>query len=281
MFGDELHQGAFKAAAEATRARIRKDRGRAPSALRKVFTIVARRCFDPRLNATEAWKAAGIKDTALMSVFRQTTRTSLGRYIAAARIEVASVLMATTDLDLTSISERIGYTYPPTFAENYKRVKGKLPSEVAREQLPPPLIDDETSLKASRNLLDGPEMARHIQDLLQICPEAAEHLQLTADNCPESLVVVDGAADDELRAKGIWQAIHDLPFAEQCQQVRRYRFCSTVLFELLRRTSRREGRKKRQRGIEVAKLALVSLESSDKVFGVNEFTICERPVGRC
>ncbi len=43
--------------------------------------------------------------------------------------------------------------------------------------------------------------------------------------------------------------------------------CSTVLFDLLRKVSRLEGRKKRQRGIELAKLALVSLERSDRVFG--------------
>ncbi len=40
-----------------------------------------------------------------------------------------------------------------------------------------------------------------------------------------------------------------------------------MLFDLLRERSRQEGRKNRQRGIEVAELALVSLERSDSVFG--------------
>ncbi len=50
---DDPYQDAFKAAAEATRARIRRDRARAPKALKKVLTVVASRLFDPLLNATE------------------------------------------------------------------------------------------------------------------------------------------------------------------------------------------------------------------------------------
>ena len=79
--------------------------------------------------------------------------------------------------------------------------------------------------------------------------------------------MVDGAHNDQLKAEGLWQKLRDLPYDEQCQQVRRYRFCSTVLFDLLRQRSRREGRKDRQRGVEMAKLALVSLKGGDQTFG--------------
>ncbi len=267
MFGDEPHQDAFKAAAQSTRARIRRDRARAPDALKKVFTVVAGRLFQSSLNATEAWKAAGIKDCALRAVFKQTTGTSLSRYIAEARIEVASVLMATTDLDLASISLKVGYTYHPTFADNFKRLKGKLPSEVTREPLPPPQIDDEKSLKAGRGLLDEDAIVRHVEDLVRIYPTAAKRIHIGACPDPEPQIVVDGARGDRLQAEGLWQEIRDLPFVEQCQRVRQYLFCSTVLFDLLREMSRREGRKSRQRGVTVAKLALASLESSDSVFG--------------
>ncbi len=174
MFRDELYEDAFKAAAESTRARIRRDRARAPSALSRVFTIVAGRLFHPSLNATQAWKAAGIKDRALRAVFKESTHTSLSRYIVGARIEVANVLMSTTDLDLASISLRVGYTYHPTFADNYKRLKGRLPSEVARSALTSPLIDDETSLKAGRGLLGDEAAGRHVRDLLRIYPRAAK-----------------------------------------------------------------------------------------------------------
>ncbi len=265
MFQDEPHQDAFKAAAQATRARIRRDRAQAPRALRRLFTVVATKLFHPSLNANEAWKAAGIRDRTLRTVFRDATDTSLGRYIAAARIEVADVLMITTDLGLTSISLRVGYIYHPTFAENYKRLKGKKPSAVVRETLPPPETDDATSLMAVRGVLDEDAAVRHIEELLRIYPSAAKRIQGAADAEPQ--IMVDGARCDQLKAEGLWQQIRDLPFAEQCQSVRRYLFCSPVLFDLLREKSRLEGRKSRRRGVEVAELALVSLESSDQIFG--------------
>ena len=58
-----------------------------------------------------------------------------------------------------------------------------------------------------------------------------------------------------------------MPFEEQSRRVRRYLFHSTVFFDLLRKKSRLEGRKSRRRGIELAELALVSLERSDEFFG--------------
>ena len=267
MFRDDPYRDAFNAAAEATRAGIRRDRARAPRALKKVFTVIARRLFHPSLNANEAWRAAGVRDRSLGTVFKALTEVSLSRYIAVARIEVADVLIRNTDLDLASISERIGYTYHPTFTENYKRLKGTLPSEMPRERLAPPLIDDETSLKAGRGLLDEEAVVRYVEDLLRIYPTAAKRIHIGGCPEPEHLIIVDGAQDDQLKAEGLWQKIRDLPFEEQCREVRRFRFCNRVLFDLLRRVSRPEGRKSRRRGIEVAELALVSLERSDRVFG--------------
>ncbi len=267
MSRDDPYQDAFKAAVEATRARIRRDRARAPKILKKVFTVVASKLIHPSLNATEAWKEAGVKDRALGTVFKAFTGISLKQYIEVRRIEVAVVLMATTDLDLFSISEKLGFIYYPTFTDAYKRQKGKLPSEAERERLTPPLIEDETSLKVGRGLLDEDAVVHHVEDLLRIYPTAAGRIHIGACPVPEPLIIVDGARDDRLKAEDLWRKIRDLPFAEQCQEVRRYRFSSTVLFDLLRRKSRLEGRKKRQRGIDLAKLALVSLESSDEVFG--------------
>ncbi len=267
MSREDPYRDAFKAAAGATRARIQRDRARAPRVLKRVFTVVASRLFHPTLNATEAWKRAGVRDRGLGTAFEAFAKVSLKCYIEAGRIEVADVLMATTDLDLFSLSEKLGYTYYPTFAEAYMRQNGKLPSEVPREHLMPPLIDDGTSLKVGRGLLDEDAFVRHVEDLLRIYPTAAGRIHIGACPDPEPLIIVDGARDDRLKAEDLWRKIRDLPFAEQCRKVRRYRFCSTVLFDLLRRKSRLEGRKSRRRGIELAKLALVSLESSGRVFG--------------
>ena len=267
MRRDDGYRSAFKASAEATRAHIRRDRARAPSVLKKVFTVVARDLFHPSLNATRAWKAAGVRDHALGTVFKAFTGISLRCYIEVRRIEVADLLMATTDLDLYTISEKLGYTYYPTFSEAYKRQKDKLPSDVEREGLAPPLIDDGTSLRAGRGLLAEGEVVPYVEDLLRIYPAAARDVRVGAgDADPEPLIMVDGARSERLEAEALWREIRDLPFAEQCRRVRRYVFCSTVFFDLLLEKSRREGRRKRRWGIDLAKLALASLDNSDRVF---------------
>ena len=267
--GGGQHEGTFKAAAQATRSRIRRDRAGAPKPLAKVFTVVASKLFQPSLDANKAWRVAGIRDCAKRVRFTRSTGVSLSRYIAAARIEVADVLMAATDLDLGTLSMKVGFDYYPTFAETYQRVKGQKPSDVARPHLPTrPIVDDQTPLAAARGLLDDDAVIHYVEDLLRIYPSAAGRIRegLTTA-AAEPQIRVDGARCEELQAQGLWQMIRDLPFAEQCQQVRRYLFCSEVFFDLLRKRSRREGRKSRQRGVELANLALVSLETSDQVFG--------------
>ena len=49
---DDPEKAAFKAAVEATRARIRHDRARAPKRLKKVFTAVSASLLDATLNAS-------------------------------------------------------------------------------------------------------------------------------------------------------------------------------------------------------------------------------------
>jgi hypothetical protein len=79
--------------------------------------------------------------------------------------------------------------------------------------------------------------------------------------------VVDGGDYERFRADQLWQRIRALPFADQKRDVRDHLFRSTVLFDLLRKKSREEGRKDREQGVEIARLALVSLERHEEVFG--------------
>ena len=120
----EQYEKNFQAAAQATRARIRRDRAKAPHSLREVFTVVANRLFQHSLTANEVWRVAGVRDCAIRVAFTHATGVPLGRYIAAARIEVADVLLAVTDLDLGSISLKLGYTYHPTFTEKLQTLEG-------------------------------------------------------------------------------------------------------------------------------------------------------------
>ncbi len=120
---DQAHD-ARRIAAAATLARIRRDRKRAPARLKKLFTYLARNLFQTTLDATSAWRGAGIRDHALTAAFKDVTGTSLKPYFDRARIDVAEVLFRTTDLDASEISLEVGYGYHPTFTDNYQRFKG-------------------------------------------------------------------------------------------------------------------------------------------------------------
>ncbi len=264
----DLYLHALRVAAAPALERIRRDRKRAPLALKKVFTIVARDLFREKLTASLVWSRAEIRDHRLHAVFRDVTDCSLKAYIDEARIEVAELLLHTSDLDLGTIGGLIGYSYHATFIDAFGRVKeGARPSEVPR--LPPrrSLIDVATSVRAGRGELDDAEAVAYHEQFLRIYPHVAERLQASAEPAPEPRIEVDDARTDHLIAEGLWQGIRGLPFEEQRREVRRYRFHSTVLFDLLRQNSRQEGREDRQRGIEIAELALVSLERSDEIFG--------------
>ncbi len=262
-------QSALRGAAAATLERIRRHRRRASGPLKKVFTVIARDLFQPSLNAEAAWRRAGIKDHRLAEAFKQITGETLYQYIVEARVEVAEVLMLTTDLDLASISLMVGYAYHPTFEDTYERLRGKRPKRARRKPLPAAKADRETALLACSGLLDEEELVVFVEELLRLYPGSAARLRRSepAAPSPEPIYVIDGAHGDRLRAEGLWQRIRELPFADQRQRLGRYRFRSTALFDLLLKQSRLEGRKERRWGVEVAELALVSLDGGEEAFG--------------
>lgn len=260
------HQEALRAAAAPTLERIRNDRKQAPVGLKAVFTVVARELFRRKMSAKHAWETAEIHDHRKTAGFKAVTGKSLKAYIRHKLIEVADVLIKTTDLPLGRISGLLGYGYHATFIDNYVKERGKLPSEVPRSAPKRPLIDDATSSRAGRGDLSPEEAVSYHEQFLRIYPHVGRHVR-SPETAPEPLIVIGDARTDGLTAEGLWQKIRELPLEEQKRHVRRFLFHSTVLFDLLRQKSRLEGRKSRPRGIELAELALVSLEKSDEVFG--------------
>jgi tetratricopeptide (TPR) repeat protein len=74
--------------------------------------------------------------------------------------------------------------------------------------------------------------------------------------------------DEQVLATRVWEELEDRPIAEQRAVVRRQIcFRTTALFDLLRAKSREAGRRDRQRGVEVAELALASLEGCGEALG--------------
>jgi hypothetical protein len=121
--------------------------------------------------------------------------------------------------------------------------------------------------RALRGDLGRDEALRLLDELRRLYPDAKPDLGNLVDSAPVPRTLVDGKDYERYQADQLWQRIRVLPFQEQKREVRGYLFRSTVLFDLLRKRSREEGREDRERGVRVAKLALVSLEGHEEVFG--------------
>ncbi len=126
---------------------------------------------------------------------------------------------------------------------------------------------EETSLRAGRGDFDPEEAREYLGKYLQLYPYLAQELEPAPNATLQPRIVVDGARHAQLVAEELWREIRDLQFEDQRSRVRQYLFRSTALFDLLREKSRLEGRQDRQRCIDLAKLALVSLKESDEIFG--------------
>ena len=253
MYSDRL-QEALKRAAVPTRERIRRDCERLPEPLSRLVAYVGKHLFEQELTGTGARRATGCRSHSLPAAFRAHLGTSLRTYIEVARMAVADRLLRLGEFEVGWISMVVGYRSHDVFLRAYKDWSGELPSEVGSKP-DVPEIDYSTWRRAWRRELE-PEVARDvIGRLAESYGEAGER------------IVVDGEDYMRVRAEEIWREIRDLAPEEQRRRLRRYEFRSEALFDLLRETSRREGRRDRQRGVHLAELALLSLETCAEFFG--------------
>ncbi len=256
---------ALKAAARPTLKAMRADRKKLSPRLRPLITYVARHLFEPSLNATKAWAAAAANDHSLSAAFKAATGHTLRAYIERRRLEVADRMLMTTDFEVGWISWAVGYEHHDRFASAYSRWLEELPSE-ARRKPRPQEIDYLTWRRSLRRELDLDSMWKVQKRWLRLYPEIEDRLREHFAAAGER-EVVDGARHVQRSAAGIWWELRELPFEEQRRRLRRVQFRSTALFDLLREESRKQGRKDRRRGIELARLALESLEASADAFG--------------
>lgn len=267
MFRDRVHE-ALQVAAVPTLERIHCDARQLPARLLPVLQHVESHLFEPALNVNSVRRATGIKDHSLSTVFGDYVGRPLRAYIETCRLEVAERLLRTTSLQVGQISLAVGYDCHSTFIRAFTKLTGKKPSEV-RRQPPEPTCDYATWLRAWGGELSFEESVELLDKYSQIYPKAAAaRLALGPRSGTEPVrIEVDGSRFERFRAQELWQEIGTLPAEVQRQRVRRHRFHSSALFDLLREKSRTEGRRDRQRGIELAELALATLEGGEEVYG--------------
>lgn len=185
---------ALEIAAAPTLEDMRSDRKALPRRLSRLMTYLVNHLFDLQLNATRAWRKAGIRDHSLSTTFRATTGMTLRRYIERRRLEVADRMVLAGDVKIGRISLAVGYDHHGTFVAAYKKWFEELPSE-ARRKPGPPEIDYLRWRRGVRGELD-PEAAWHVHEKwLRLYPSVEKRLRERFRQAGvEPRIEVDGGA---------------------------------------------------------------------------------------
>ncbi len=267
-------------AASETLQRIRADHERVSWKIKPLLEYIEKHLFDPDLNLNQLRRALDIRTNALMSVFRREAGLPPKAYIVDCRMEVATRLLRDTDLRVWQIGDLIGYSALPVFSQAFTGWSGLPPTKYRERSRSPEAQACPDRWQTSpflRKVLSGEAETEEIDPLL--C-----HLQTLYPDSPVSplsdtsniqrlpdiqkVIATDGMQHEELRARSVWEHICEWPTEEQRRYVRsQVSFGSRFLFDLLREKSREVGRQSRQRGVEIAELALESLEGNRRRLG--------------
>jgi AraC-like DNA-binding protein len=265
---DPASEKALRSAAPPALQRILEDsktRG-LPAPVRTLLQYLHGHLFDQGFDVATWRRKAGIRDNNVSTMFRAFFVVPMHDYYRRLRLETGLRMLAATDLDKHLIARAVGFSSYKPFRELHRTWLGRTPDE-GRDR-PAPWIDLNTIQRALRGELTPEELERFIAELKRLNPHVHPE---PAPRDPGAAAtvrrIIDGGDFERFHADRLWQRIRALPFDEQQLQVKTIGFPSTVLFDLLRRKSREEGRKDRERGVELARLALASLEGLDELFG--------------
>lgn len=89
--------------------------------------------LDQELTVQSIARLVGLNEEYLSRSFKKSTGISLKRYISGEKMEAAKVLLATTELSVTVISERVGYGNYSNFARSFRQLVGCTPSDYRRD----------------------------------------------------------------------------------------------------------------------------------------------------
>ena len=88
-----------------------------------------RQNIDSDILVSELAERVGMNPEYLTRIFKKSTGYSLKKYIDNEKMEVAKVLLSTTNLPVTIVSERAGYANYSNFMRGFKQIVGCTPSE--------------------------------------------------------------------------------------------------------------------------------------------------------
>jgi AraC-like DNA-binding protein/tetratricopeptide (TPR) repeat protein len=224
--------------------------------------VIGRRLYDPAFNVEELERSCRVTPR-VRRLFRAELGVTPKKYMTRHKMETGLWLLVHTDLEVWMIAEDLGYTRTGNFSRDFKAWAKRTPMEVREAARP-----------ASSRWLPGSVSP----DFAPWCvagspPEAAHETLDRLPNKPRTRPLdwrpEDGAeAAARLLAVSVWETLEGRSPEEQEELVRTsLRLDSPALFELLSEKSREHGRRDRQRGVELAELALASVEACAEELG--------------
>ncbi len=94
--------------------------------------------FKSPIGLTEAAHAAGVTESHLSRLFKETTGINFLQYLNAFRLNYALALMKDPRLNIGEIAMESGFPTPGYFAKLFRKYTGRTPSQFRDGQFPPP-----------------------------------------------------------------------------------------------------------------------------------------------
>jgi len=231
--------------------------------LARTLDFLLEHVFEPSLNAAVASAAVGSTTNAISPRLETETGRSLPAIIAYVRGETAVAWMA-ADPGVTeeTVAEMIGLS-----KYRLDRLLKKMGVDVQLRQRPCTLVFDprspETWQRGVRGELPAHQVRELVAHLRACCPAAFPDADpSTAEDAGHPPIPVEQDVAEQL-----WTLLSHLTYGAQREVVQLYAFASRAFFDLLMGKSREDGRRDRQRDVEIAELAVLSVETSTAMLG--------------
>ncbi len=238
-----------------TRGRILEDRKRVSAGVRPILEHIAEHLFEEGYNAS-ALRAAimpdGVKPRKTeLREMADVLGLPLARYIRHHRMLTAERLLETTALDVREIAKVVRVATPSSFSTYFAQSekRGRPPKEYRRATQETASYTAKDWRRAWSCFWVVPELSAEQCAMIRAAAMAQKGWRAPEEDF-EGLA---GAILAELAESGLEETLNG------CREMALY---SGEVFEALSLRSREEGRKNRQRGLEIAEIALATVEGS-------------------
>ena len=240
---------------------IAADRKQAPEELGDLFEYLEEHFFDADLTVCKL-EREGLVDYRLHKLFVKSVGLPVKRYLLRRKQDMAEWLLGHTHFDVDDVAELLRYTRSGNFSRDFKQWTGQTPERFRGGGDPRAAWTERGKRRGERRSW----MRIHLTGRLGLLLPAGGRRE--ARLCPEALWTFLGGPGAEEAARGVWELLR-LETRDRARQLlrREVLFAGPELFELLSRRSRRDGRRNRRRGVELAELALAAVEGSAPVLG--------------